>query len=94
MLHVAVESSDVEVLEWCLHFGFCTKAINGRKRNSLHVAASRGCYTRAELLITAEKDAGYNVLKFINSSDQYGLSPLYIAAKFGNKEVVKYFLRK
>jgi len=60
----------------------------------LHVAASRGCCTRAELLITADKKAGYNVLELINSSDQYGLAPLYIAAKYGNKEVVELFLRK
>ena len=87
-----MESAEVKVLEWCLHFGFNTWKENERGMNSLHVAAKTGCCTRAELLIRAERDAGRDVEKFINSSNKFNSTPLYIAAKFGNKGAVEWFL--
>jgi len=63
--------------------------------NSLHIAAKRGCCAIAELLVAAdEKKWRYDLVEFINSEGPLQSTPLYIAAKFGNKEVVEWLLHK
>ena len=81
-------------MRWCLRFDFGTREKNRMDMNSLHIAAKRGCCAIAELLVAADNKKWYDLVEFINSEGPFQSTPLYIAAKFGNKEVVEWLLNK
>ena len=58
------------------------------------MAAKRGSCTIAELLTTADENKYDDPMEFIDSEGPLQSTPLYIAAKFGHKETVEWFLHK
>ncbi|KAF5469216.1 hypothetical protein F2P56_013305 [Juglans regia] len=80
-LCTTVVRRDVDLLKKVLSSGINPNANNYDRRTPLHIAASEGLYSMAELLL----EAGAIVL----SKDRWGNSPLDDAAIGGNKDLIK-----
>lgn len=94
LLHIAVDSEESEVVDWCLELGFDLRARNKLGMNSLHVAARRGSIKIAQKLVVREQELGNSVQEFINLGNNYEATPLYLASKFNQSEMVKYLLEQ
>lgn len=94
LLHLAVDSDEFELVEWCLHLGFSTTMHNNTGMNSLHIAARRGNYDITSRLLQVERVGEENMAQFVNSRNKFRSTPLYSAAKFGNAKVVELLLDK
>ena len=93
-MNLAVDGAENELIEWCLTFGFSTQMVNTNKMNCMHIAARRGNLSIAMRILEVAKTEGGNISKFVNSASHFRSTPLYIAAKFGNVEIIKFLLDK
>ncbi|KAG2667744.1 hypothetical protein I3760_15G129700 [Carya illinoinensis] len=80
-LCTTVVRRDVDLLKRVLSNGINPNASNYDRRTPLHIAASEGLYSMAELLL----EAGAIVL----SEDRWGNTPLVDASIGGNKDLIK-----
>ena len=95
LLHVVVDSEDMEAVKLCLLLGFDLRAGNIKGFNSLHVAARRGNVAIVNMLLDKERERGEEALhSFVNSRNRYLASSLYLAAKFGQVKVIELLLKK
>ena len=94
LLHIAVDSEESDVVDWCLELGFDIRARNKLGMNSLHVAARRESVKIARKLVEKEQELGHSVKEFIDLGNNYQATPLYLASKFNQCEVVKFLLEQ
>ncbi|KAJ1394254.1 RmlC-like jelly roll fold [Sesbania bispinosa] len=78
---VNINLQELDLLKRVLACGINPNAKNYDQRTPLHIAASEGLYTIAELLV----EAGASVL----SKDRWGNTPLHCARTGGNRNMIK-----
>lgn len=76
MLHFAIESGWLKIVEMLLQYGADVNMTNGDSATALHIAARHGNIPILKLLL--QKDA-----RSINHRDRKGNTPLHLAAKKG-----------
>ena len=67
---------------------------NKSKINCMHIAARRGNLNIAMRIMEVAMKEGDDMNLFVNSKSQLQKTPLYIAAKFGNFNIIKLLLDK
>lgn len=90
-MHLAVDNGETKMIEWCLKFGFNVTTRNKSEMNCMHIAARRGNYDVAVRILNV---AAAEVKSLVNSEDSVKSTPLYLAAKFGNQNIMELLLDK
>lgn len=90
-MHLAVDNGETNMIEWCLKFGFKVTTKNKSEMNCMHIAARRGNYDVAVRIL---KVAAAEAKSLVNSEDSVKSTPLYLAAKFGNENIIELLLDK
>ena len=93
-MHTAIDVGNSNIIEWCLSFGFKICSCNHRKMNCLHIAAKGDYKIAARIIEQARGEVNEDLTSFVNSLSRDRSTPIYIAAKFGNPEIMELLLKK
>ena len=92
-LHKACHAGKVEIIKLLLQqVGIDISKRNSSGQTPLHIASKVGNIEAAKLLLDAESNES-NAIRYVNSPDNQGLTPLCYSAKF-SKDIMVNFLRE
>lgn len=94
LLHLAVDTAESDLIEWCFTLGFQVRTENCCKMNCMHIAARRGDYDIAVRILEVASAEDGDMNAFVNSPNSFRSTPLYMAAKFGNVKIMEFLLDK
>ena len=87
LLHIAAETGDQALLDFCIGVGININAKNKKGERPLHVAVSSESVDAVKTLVKAGANPG---LYFLSNDESYSL--FHIATSFGNNEIIKALL--
>jgi len=87
LLHIAAETGDEALLDFCIGVGININAKNKKGERPLHVAVSSESVDAVKILVKAGANPG---LYFLSNDESYNL--VHIATGFGNNEIIKALL--
>lgn len=62
--------------------------------NCMHIAARRGDYSIAVLVLEQARQDGDDIVKFIDAPNSNRATPLYLCAKFGSVKIMELLVEK
>jgi ankyrin repeat protein len=92
LLHLAVDTAENDLIEWCLTFGFSIETENYQGMNCMHIAAARGDYNIAVKILEVATAEDIDVESFVNSTSTHRSTPLYMASQSGNAKIMEILL--